>query len=139
LPETSWGQAGNHFTWLNTDTEWMWPVVSDAQRRMEALVRRFPDAQGPLANALNQAGRELLLLESSDWPFLVTTWQARDYAENRFADHADRFHRLAGMAEGGHVDQGLVEEYWELDKVFPDLDYRLFADRERVGERASAG
>ena len=139
LPETSWGQAGNHFTWLNTDTEWMWPVVSDAQRRMEALVRRFPDAQGPLANALNQAGRELLLLESSDWPFLVTTWQARDYAENRFADHADRFHRLADMAEGGHVDQGLVEEYWELDKVFPDLDYRLFADRERVGERASAG
>src|SRR5207302_1654563 len=38
LPESSWGQAGNHFTWLNTDTEWMWPIIHRCERRMERIV-----------------------------------------------------------------------------------------------------
>jgi 1,4-alpha-glucan branching enzyme len=138
LPESSWGQAGNHFTWMNADTEWVWPLIGEAQLRMEGLVARHPEASGPLADALNQAGRELLLLESSDWPFLITTWQARDYATNRFQDHLDRFHRLADMAEHNQVDEGLVAQYFDLDRVFPDLDYHDFANRERVNQRASA-
>jgi 1,4-alpha-glucan branching enzyme len=137
LPESSWGQAGNHFTWLNTDTEWVWPLIGEAQLRMEGLVARYPEASGPLADALNQAGRELLLVESSDWPFLITTWQARDYATNRFQDHLERFHRLADMAERQQVDEGLVAQYLDLDRVFLDLDYHDFADRERVNQRAS--
>ncbi len=137
LPESSWGQAGNHFTWMNAETEWVWPIIREAQLRMESLVARHPQASGPVAGALNQAGRELLLLESSDWPFLITTWQARDYATNRFQDHLERFHRLADMAEHQQVDEGLVAEYFDLDNVFPDLDYHDFADRERVNERAS--
>jgi 1,4-alpha-glucan branching enzyme len=115
----------------------VWPIIREAQLRMESLVARHPQASGPVAGALNQAGRELLLLESSDWPFLITTWQARDYATNRFQDHLERFHRLADMAEHHQVDEGLVAEYFELDNVFPDLDYHDFADRERVNERAS--
>jgi len=137
LPESSWGQAGNHFTWHNADTEWVWPLIGEAQLRMEGLVARYPQASGPLADALNQAGRELLLLESSDWPFLITTWQARDYATNRFQDHLERFHRLADMAEYSQVDEGLVAQYFELDRVFLDLDYHDFANRERVDQRAS--
>jgi 1,4-alpha-glucan branching enzyme len=104
---------------------------------MEGLVARHPQSSEPLAAALNQAGRELLLLESSDWPFLITTWQARDYATDRFQDHLERFHRLADMAERNQVDEGLVAEYFELDRVFPDLDYHDFADRERVDQRAT--
>jgi 1,4-alpha-glucan branching enzyme len=138
LPESSWGQAGNHFTWMNAETEWIWPLIGEAQLRMEGLVARYPEASGLLAEALKQAGRELLLLESSDWPFLITTWQARDYATNRFQDHMERFHRLADMAERDQVDEGLVNEYFELDRVFPDLDYRDFANRERLDQRATA-
>src|SRR5207244_2808393 len=83
LPESSWGQAGNHFTWLNADTEWMWPIIHACERRMERIVAQYPE--GPLGNEgmasiLSQCARELLLLESSDWPFLVTTGQAREYA-----------------------------------------------------------
>jgi 1,4-alpha-glucan branching enzyme len=137
LPESSWGQAGNHFTWRNAETEWVWPLIGEAQLRMEGLVARNPEASGPLADALNQAGRELLLLESSDWPFLITTWQARDYATNRFQDHLERFHRLADMAEHNQVDEGLVAQYLDLDRVFLDLDYHDFANRERVDQRAS--
>lgn len=133
LEEGSWGQAGTHFTWLNIDTQWMWPIVHQAELKMEELVARHPQAQGPLAEVLRQAARELLLLQSSDWPFLITTGQAREYASARFQEHAARFQRLADIASAAQVDQAslqLCREYFELDKVFPSLDYRDFANRE---------
>ncbi|HEV2106882.1 MAG TPA: 1,4-alpha-glucan branching protein domain-containing protein, partial [Thermomicrobiales bacterium] len=101
LPESSWGSGGNHFTWLNVDTEWMWAPIHAAENRMEALVERFPDATGEQRSVLNQAARELLLLQSSDWPFLVTTGQAKEYAATRFAEHVERFSQVADFAERG--------------------------------------
>lgn len=133
LKEGSWGQAGNHFTWLNADTEWMWPIVHAAELRMEELVAQHPNASASLAEILDQAARELLLLESSDWPFLITTGQAREYASNRFQEHVSRFNRLADIASSGEVDEAasnLCQEFYELDNIFPDIDYRVFAARE---------
>ena len=50
-----------------------------------------------LHRALNQMARENLLLQSSDWPFLITTWQAKDYATDRFNEHVDRFSFIADI------------------------------------------
>jgi 1,4-alpha-glucan branching enzyme len=133
LPESSWGQAGNHFTWLNADTEWMWPIIHRAERRMERLVELHPQPEAELLPVLSQCARELLLLEASDWPFLVTTGQARDYAVERFETHVSRFERLAAIGESGVVSEAareLAQELWELDRVFPEIDYRVFARRE---------
>jgi len=133
LPESSWGQAGNHFTWMNADTEWMWPIIHEAELKMERLVERYPRASGYVKEVLNQAARELLLLQSSDWPFLVTTGQAREYAIMRFHEHLDRFNRLAEMAENGRDDEaaaGHARMLFELDNPFPDIDYRVFQRRE---------
>ena len=83
---------------------------------------------------MNQAARELLLLESSDWPFLITTDQARVYASDRFKEHVSRFDRLATIASSGKIDsndQSICREYNELDNVFPDIDYRVFVNREQ--------
>jgi len=74
-----------------------------------------------------------VLLQSSDWPFLITTGQARFYAEKRFLDHVNRFQKLTDIAESGRADKAAVNlcnELWELDKVFPEIDYRSFAERE---------
>ena len=132
LPESSWGMGGGHWTWDNGDTRWMWQPIHAAERRMEALVQRFPAAEGDLLATLSQAARELLLLQSSDWPFLVTTGQAREYAIQRFSEHVERFERLAGLAEAGQVAEGaaLAADLYERDKVFPTVDYRWFAARE---------
>ncbi|MBI5669504.1 MAG: DUF1957 domain-containing protein [Chloroflexi bacterium] len=128
LPESSWGAGGNHFTWDNADTHWMWPPIHEAERRMERLVAAFPDAPGDALAVLNQTARELLLLQSSDWPFLVTTGQAREYAIGRFNQHVERFEKLAASLERGAPNRALADEYWELDKVFPDVDYHWFAE-----------
>jgi 1,4-alpha-glucan branching enzyme len=127
IPEGSWGAGGTHFTWDNPETHWMWRPIREIEQRMEALVQQFPVASDDERYVLNQAAREKLLLESSDWPFLVTTGQAREYAIQRFSQHIERFDQLVMSLEEGRPDHALAEEYWELDKVFPDIDYRWFA------------
>jgi 1,4-alpha-glucan branching enzyme len=133
LPESSWGHAGTHITWINPETAWMWDALHAAERRMEGLVERYPDAPSePLAQALAQAARELVLLQASDWEFLYTTGQARQYATERFTEHTDRFNNLAAALEGGDQGQAqsLAREYAERDNLFPDIDYRAFARRQ---------
>lgn len=138
LPESSWGAGGGHFTWLNVDTNWMWPPIHAAERRMEELVARFPSADGEMAVILAQAARELLLLQSSDWPFLVTTGQAKEYASERFADHLDRFNHLADLAERNEPlsagDADYLTKLRERDNPFPTIDYREFAARQGHAE-----
>ena len=78
---------------------------------------------------LAQATRELLLLESSDWQFLITTQAARDYAERRVAEHYAEFKRLSEMARSLEDGSALSAEAAEMlsrlerqDFVFPPLD-----------------
>jgi 1,4-alpha-glucan branching enzyme len=137
LPESSWGHAGTHVTWINPETSWMWDSVHAAENRMEELVERFGSASGDVEAALNQAARELVLLQASDWEFLYTTGQARQYATDRFTEHVERFNALADAVEGS-PEQGpeqaatLAREYGERDNLFPDIDYRLFAPKQPV-------
>jgi 1,4-alpha-glucan branching enzyme len=70
-----------------------------------------------------------LLLQSSDWPFLVTTGQAREYAIQRFSQHLERFNKLVDSLDDGQPNVQLAHELYELDKVFPDIDYRWFASK----------
>ena len=134
LPESSWGQGGDHSTWLTAGTEWMWASIHLAERRMERIVARYPHASGATSQVLAQAGRELLLLESSDWPFLATTGQARDYAVERFKGHEERFRQLADVLEHGSVDPdaaAVAATLFERDRVFAAIDYQMFRNRER--------
>lgn len=127
IPESSWGAGGTHFVWDNAETHWMWEPIHEAEVRMETLAGRYPDPTADEDMVLNQAARELLLLQSSDWPFLVTTGQAREYAIQRFSQHIERFNALARSIEKGTPDTERAAHFWELDKVFPDIDYRWFA------------
>jgi 1,4-alpha-glucan branching enzyme len=133
LPEGSWGLGGNHFTWRNIDNEWIWDHIHSAELRMERLVASYPRADGALKEVLSQSARELALLQSSDWPFLISTGQAAAYARNRFLEHVNRFQQLSAIAESGKVDRAslaMCRQLWELDKIFPDIDYRFFAKRD---------
>ena len=133
LSEGSWGEGGGHQVWLNPETRWTWEHVHRSEERYERLVR---DAIGrpadPLLDRLlAQTGRELLLLEASDWQFLITTVAARDYAEQRLSAHATDFDRLASLAERriqmGSLNQGdenFLSECERRDSLFADYDWR---------------
>ena len=74
--------------------------------------------------ALRQAAREVLLLESSDWPYMVAKDRARDYANERFRNHLERFNALADALETGRVEgtETALSEIEEADRVFAELD-----------------
>jgi len=129
VPEGSWGAGGNHFTWSNVETEWMWKPLHDAEKRMQNAANKHKNDWGDahLRGVLNQAARELLLAESSDWPFLVTTGQARDYAIQRYSEHLERYDDLMSSIEAGQPNGDLAARYWERDRVFEDIDYRWWA------------
>jgi 1,4-alpha-glucan branching enzyme len=130
LPEGSWGAGGTHFTWNNHEVNWMWTPIHEGERRMTKLANRhYLDWENEeVQGVLNQAARELLLAESSDWPFLVTTGQARNYAIQRFSQHMERFRLLCDSVENGEPDGNLAAQYWELDPLFPDIDYRWWSE-----------
>ena len=128
LPESSWGQGGHFWVWQNHQTEWMWPIIHSAEKRMQNIVDKYPTIPNDkqLHRALNQLAREILLLQSSDWPFLITTWQARDYATERFRKHQENFERLASMIENNAIDNDYVSSLESVDNLFPIIDYRVF-------------
>jgi 1,4-alpha-glucan branching enzyme len=128
LPESSWGMGGAHFNWDNNETRWMWQPIHDCEGRMAYLANRIQKPTDDERVVLNQAARELMLMQSSDWQFLVTTGQAREYAAGRFSQHVERFRRLAESLDIGQPNRALAEEFWKIDKVFPDIDYQWYID-----------
>ena len=142
LSEGSWGQGGEHWVWLNEGTEWTWRRVYDAEMDMNDLALHHPRATDPALRAiLQQAARELLLLQASDWQFLITTWTARDYAEARAHGHHTDFKRLSDMARRYARGEWIHDHEWsylghlqERDRIFPDIDPAWFGAVEHAAE-----
>jgi len=127
LPEGSWGEGGYHYVWINDGNIWTWEKLYPMERKLRQMAREYDG--GPAHEIVVQAARELLLAEASDWQFLISTFSARDYAEVRFSDHADRFTRLAAIADDVHKggsmtldDRHFLRDCQEKDAAFPDLD-----------------
>ncbi len=135
LLEGSWGEGGDHRVWLNKDTAWTWETVYQAEDDLWNFVARAAWRQQPLLRRIvAQLGRELLLLQASDWQFLITTWAARNYAEARFAQHYADFTRLLELAKrvegGGAVsseDEELLVGKETQDFCFPGIAEHLEA------------
>lgn len=123
---SSWGEEGYWRVWLNETNEWIQPHLHVAQERMTELARRFPNADGQIERALNQAARELLLAQASDWPFILRTGTSPDYARKRVTDHVTRFIRLHGQLTGGKVDETWLRSIEWRDNIFPDANYRYW-------------
>ena len=87
--------------------------------------KRYKDLKLQL-RALNQAARELLLLQSSDWLFIITNNTMVDYAHRRIKDHTGRFTRLYNELNSGKIDKKFLEEIELKDAIFPDIDYRIY-------------
>ena len=133
LPEGSWGEGGFHYIWLNEDTKWTWKVLYPAEEEFKQLLARGSSVDERI---MKQLARELLLLQSSDWQFLISTWNARDYAEQRFSEHAEKFQKLLAMAKKSLNEKPLTSEEnnylsdsEKSDAIFPDLDLDWFKPR----------
>ncbi len=131
LPESSWGAGGHFQVWYHNDTEWMWNLIHECEHEMEAVEHEHHNGSPLMQRALNQSVRELLLLQSSDWPFLVTTGQATQYAKDRFNGHVERFREIVAMIRGNNLDEGRLSQLEEVDNCFPTINHLWFTADER--------
>jgi 1,4-alpha-glucan branching enzyme len=77
--------------------------------------------------ALNQAARELLLAQSSDWAFIMKTNITVEYAKKRTRDHVARFDYLYRALTGRcRLEEPILREFEERDNIFPEIDYRVY-------------
>jgi 1,4-alpha-glucan branching enzyme len=135
LRESSWGLNNDHSVWLRDDSKWVWWNVYEAETTMQHLGYLLDgrEISPRLAQVLRQALRELLILEASDWTFMINTWSTRDHAERRAHAHFNDFKRMAEMVVRMAAGDDLSPEEWKYvretsdrDAIFPELDLNLF-------------
>ena len=124
---SSWGWKGYNAYWIDETNAWIYRHLHVAAERMVELAHRRPSAAGVERRALNQAARELMLMQSSDWPFIMRTGTTVSYATRRMNEHILRFDRLYRELTSGDVNENWLADVESTDNVFPDLDYRIYA------------
>ena len=123
---SSWGHKGYSEVWLEGSNDWIYRHLHKAAERMTELAGKFPNAGGILKRALNQAARELLLLQSSDWAFIMKTGTMVEYAVKRTKGHIHGFNRLYEEIMENRIDEVYLKEREWKDNIFPDMDYKIY-------------
>lgn len=123
---STWGAEGYNRVWVNPSTDWMYKHLHVAEDRMIELANLHPTAEGIKYRALNQAAREMLLAQASDWAFIITTGTAVQYAVKRFKDHVARFTRLYEDITRDRVDESWLAGIEAKDNLFSELDFRVY-------------
>jgi 1,4-alpha-glucan branching enzyme len=124
---SSWGAGGYGEYWCNGSNAWIYRHLHKMGERMVELAHRFTDPSELERRALNQAARELMLAQASDWAFIMRAGTTVAYATRRTNDHITRFHRLYDGLMSGQLDGAYLAEVERRDNLFPDLDYRIYA------------
>ncbi len=126
LASGSWGANGDWSMWLNDRTAWTWQRMWPLEDRFWSLA---PDAlrREEVRPVLAQAARALLLAQSSDWQFIISTGAAADYAERRFTHHCNDLERLlaglppeADAAARSRAGEEARAQGWR-DSLFPNV------------------
>lgn len=126
LARGSWGRNGDLEMWLNDRVQWIWPLIWELEEEFWALAPTALERDGT-HELLAQAARSLLLLQSSDWPFIVSTGEVADYATRRVHTHAGETRELLGALRrvlGGseaRVGRALARALHLRDAVFPGI------------------
>lgn len=121
---SSWGEGGFGAVWAGPEAALLWRHVHHAERRVRDAVAQRRGASGLAGQALDQAIRELLLLQASDWAFMMKRGEMTEYAELRVRGHVHRAGRLAEIALAEHTspeDEVWVRSVCERDRFLVEL------------------
>jgi 1,4-alpha-glucan branching enzyme len=123
---SSWGDGGYSRYWLNPQNDWVYPYYHRAEKLMGQLTTTLKNPTSLQAAALNQAGRELLLAQSSDWPFILTSQTVVQYAEERLQNHLTNFYKICHDLKHNSIDAAALAQLAQDDRIFPHLDYQVY-------------
>jgi 1,4-alpha-glucan branching enzyme len=124
---SSWGYKGYNEVWCEASNDWIYRHLHEAADRMVELARNNPQPDDLRRRALNQAARELLLAQASDWAFIMKTGTMVEYARERTRVHVNAFNHLYDTITRNEIDEEWLREIERRHNPFPELDYRVYA------------
>lgn len=124
---SSWGNKGYSATWLDDSNEWIYRHLKKAARLMIEIASANITAGGALKRTLNQAARELLLAQASDWPFMMKNDNSAEFARNKFMEHMRNFTTLHEAVASSHIDMPHLTALEYKNNIFQDIDFRVYS------------
>jgi 1,4-alpha-glucan branching enzyme len=132
--QSSWGDLGYSEVWLNRENDYIYRYIHKSTEKMIWLANRFSgpsENQIPLLQSstrlLNQAAREILLSQQSDWAFIMKAGTSSEYAKKRFEGHIQKFNALYQLLINGEIQEGVLKSIEDTDRIFQELDYRAYS------------
>ncbi len=125
---SSWSEAGYSEELLDKENDWIYRHIHKSMERMNELARRYGDARGIIKRALNQAAREALLAQSSDWALMIKTYQNSYIGSRRIKEHLYNFNRLYSSILADRIDEQWLVQLEKSNNIFPKIDYKIFKD-----------
>ena len=124
---SSWGWKGYYEVWLNGSNDYIYRHLHLVTGELVKLATELENTDDPkIELAMNQAVRELLQAQCSDWPFIMFTGTVTLYAANRFKRHILNLHRLIEAIRSGQIDEKLVEQMYNYNPAFK-VDFRRYS------------
>jgi 1,4-alpha-glucan branching enzyme len=125
MPATStWGAGGYGDVWVGPDSSKVWRHVHHASRYVTWLLDNYRTAAGARGRALDQAIVELLLLQSSDWGFILAHKTVAPYAWGRLRAHVHRLRHLGHLVQKASLEPGdiaFIDDVASRDNFLDDL------------------
>ena len=127
VPEfSSSGANGYAETWLDSSNDWMYRHLVRSMDRMVELAERFPDDSGLKERSLNQAAREILLAQCSDWPRMLYHQESTEYARNQIESALRNFTTIYEALGSNYISTEWLTSLERRHNVFPSINYRVF-------------
>jgi 1,4-alpha-glucan branching enzyme len=123
---SSWGFNGYAETWLDASNDWIYRHLARAMERMTELAERFPDDTGLKERALNQAAREILLAQSSDWASLLSRQDSTEYARSQAENALRNFTTIYEALGSNYISTEWLTKLERCHNIFPNINYRVF-------------
>ncbi len=123
---SSWGEQGYSQVWLDGSNDWIYRHLFKIIEKMVELTERYPDATGLKRRALNQAAREVLLSQASDWALIMKTGTTVPYAVKRIKSHILNFHIIYDSLCENVVKTEWLTKLEKKNNLFKDINYLVF-------------
>ncbi|AEX85953.1 glycoside hydrolase [Marinitoga sp. 1135] len=119
--KSTWGINGYFEEWINGNNDWIYPAIYEMVEVLKKKINnKFTEQE---KRVLQQMITELMLTQSSDWAFIISSGTTVEYAVNRIKTHVKRFFELNEMLDSGKIEKNKLKYYMWVDKIFENIDY----------------
>ncbi|WP_067139068.1 glycoside hydrolase family 57 protein [Oceanivirga salmonicida] len=122
---SSWGANGYYDVWVDGSNDYIYRHLHKAAEKMIEIAKRDPKNDIEY-RMFNQMARELMIAQTSCWPFIMYTGTMVGYAQKKISDHVNRLFKLYENIKNNDIDIEWLEEIEYRDNIFKDIDYRIY-------------